>query len=57
MQGDAQCDRFAWMRSCLVTDVKRTLHAEPLGVSKTQSVHPGQRERIIGKGAGGGKIT
>jgi hypothetical protein len=41
MQGDAQCDRFAWMRSCLVTDVKRTLHAEPLGVSKTQSVHPG----------------
>jgi hypothetical protein len=42
-----------WTRSYLMTDVRRTLHAKPLGVSKTWSAHPGQQgseqERTIGK--------
>jgi ribosomal protein S18 acetylase RimI-like enzyme len=41
-----------------MTDVSRTLHAKPLGVSKTGSAHPGQKankqERTLGKRAGGG---
>jgi hypothetical protein len=41
-----------------MTDVSRTLHAKPLGVSEMQSGHPGQqgseRERTIGKWVGGG---
>jgi hypothetical protein len=34
---------LAWTRSYLMTDVRRTLHAKPLGVSKTRSAHPGQQ--------------
>jgi hypothetical protein len=40
-----------------MTDVSCTLHAKPLGVSKTCSAHPGQQggkqEITIGKRAGG----
>jgi hypothetical protein len=46
------------MRSYLTMNVRCTLQAKPLGVSKTLSAHPGQqgdeRERTIGKRAGGG---
>jgi hypothetical protein len=41
-----------------MTDVRCTLCAKPLAVSKTPSAHPGQQggeeERTIGKRAGGG---
>jgi hypothetical protein len=52
---DANFKVYEWMRSQLTTDVRRTLHAKPLGVSKTSSAHPvqqgGERERTVGKRA------
>jgi hypothetical protein len=46
-----------FLRSYLTMDINHTLHAEPLGASKTWSTHPwaqgGEQERTIGKRAGG----